>query len=459
MPRIFAVRRKEIERGKFMDFEGLIQRYMSCSDLSEKQIIAAEFIRKLKGYKTVIYGAGATGMTLLDSMRANGMEPLFFVDRRYQECSSMEGVTLRPPEALIEVNTVDTVVIMAINAELIREFNQEPFDNIQAYSPSAVVIHMGIHVNSILRFAHCYQKLERKEDFNIVECLDCGAEMKWCGICGIYQKHLQRIAPGRKTLAKHPSRKFDLFGYIMGQYCDLRCKDCCEYVPYMKNPAFSDYRTILSDCSKIAASCEFLRYIELIGGEPLLHPQFREVLEGLLKIENVGYIRIFTNGTIVPKDDVWELLKNPRVVVNLSNYTSQAQGKQLENIHQTMKELKKRGIRYIYSESKAWLSYGEDFRDRGQEDKMVEDRVSQCFCFHCHRVFQGKLYRCIRQYAGIQLGQLERIEGEYVDINAWDPDTLARKLDEFEELSFIDACRRCDMPFDCPVVPAAIQLS
>ncbi|MCI9664872.1 MAG: hypothetical protein HFI46_13505 [Lachnospiraceae bacterium] len=49
-------------------------------------------------------------------------------------------------------------------------------------------------------------------------------------------------------------------------------------------------------------------------------------------------------------------------------------------------------------------------------------------------------------------------EGEYIDLNAYDSEELARRLDRFEELEFTDGCRRCDMPFDSPVIPAGIQL-
>lgn len=191
------------------------------------------------------------------------------------------------------------------------------------------MIHTGIQVNSLLRFVDCRGRLERDTGFHLAECLDCGAETE---LCPIYQEYLRRIAPGWKVLAKEPSRKFDWFGYIMGQYCSLKCQDCCEHVPYFDHPVFSKCEDILSDCSKLAASSEFIRYIELIGGEPFLHPRFKQVLEGLLRIENVGYIKIFTNGTVVPKEEVLEVLRNPRIVINLSNYTAQAKGVQLENI-------------------------------------------------------------------------------------------------------------------------------
>lgn len=437
-----------------MDFEILLERYRNGGDLAEKQRYAAAFMEALRPFRIVIYGAGAAGVSLLHSLRLHNIEPLFFVDRRWQECGSTDDLVMRGPEALRDADSPDTLVILAINAEVIRKFNQGPLENIQKYAPHAVVIHTGIQVNSLLRFVDCRGRLERGADFHLVECLDCGAETE---LCPIYQEYLRQITPGRKVLAKEPSRKFDWFGYIMGQYCSLKCRDCCEHVPYFDYPVFSKYEDILSDCSKLAASSEFIRYIELIGGEPFLHPQFEQVLEGLLRIENVGYIKIFTNGTVVPKEELLEILRDPRIVINLSNYTAQAKGVQLENILHTREVLAAQGIRYVYSESKEWTDWG-DFHDRGYTDEELADHAAHCFCYNCHRVFQGKLYRCPHQYAGIQRGRMALREGEYIDLNTCDPDELARKLDAFEELPFTDGCRRCDMPFDCPVVPAGIQL-
>lgn len=437
-----------------MELELLIRNYMTSSDLEKKQQLAAEFVRSVRMYQIVIYGAGAAGTMLLDSLRLHDIEPIFFIDRRWKECEEVDGVAMYGPEKLAEVNSSDTLVILAINAEVIRVFNQGPVENIKKYCFDASVIFTGIQANRILRFAHCFRKMEQGEAFSLAECLDCGGETD---LCPIYCKYLQQIAPGRKILAKEPSKKFDWFGYIVGQHCSLKCRDCCEHVPYIKNPVFSDYQTILSDCAKIAASSEFIRYIELIGGEPFMHPQFKQVLEGLLRIENVGYIKTFTNGTIVPKDDLLDVLEDPRIVINLSNYTAQAKGRQLDNIQRTIEKLNERKIRYVYSESKEWTDWG-DFHDRGRTDAELIHNAAHCFCYNCHRVFQGKLYRCPHQYAGIQRGFMELKEGEYVDLNDGGPDDLAKKLDAFEELPFTDGCRRCDMPFDCPVVPAGVQL-
>ncbi len=345
-----------------MDLKEIMDGYLTSDDPNGKGELAEKFVESLRGYEIIIYGAGAVGTSVLSALRMNGMEPLFFVDRRYKEGPCIDGIRVEPPEKLALVPYEGAIIIMAINAEVIRVFDREPLENIKKYNPYIKVMREGVNVANILRSAHCYQKLYENRVFDLAECLDCGGETR---LCSIYQKYLYRIAGVPASRVGSRSQKFDWFGYIMGQYCSLKCKDCCEHVPYFKNPVFSKYDTILSDCSKIAASCEFIRYIELVGGEPFLHPDLERILKGLLQIRNVGYIKIFTNGTIVPKDEVLKILTSDRIVVDLSNYTSQTTGRLLENIHKTMDKFKEYNIRYIYSESKEWTDWG-DFHDRGR---------------------------------------------------------------------------------------------
>lgn len=437
-----------------MDIRVILSDFLSSSSPDEKEEKTAQFLQELKKYKVVIYGAGSTGPLLMEALRMSGVEPLFFVDRRWRECKEVGGVGLREPEALKEVNSPEYLVIMAISAEVVREFNQEPIENIKKYSPDAVAIYAGFQVNRLLRYANCGKQLRDGTSFDLAKCLDCGAETE---LCDIYVEYLRRTAPERKTQICMKSSKFDWFSYIMGQYCSLKCRDCCEHVPYLKNPVFSDCETILSDCSKIAGSCELLRYIELAGGEPLLHPEFKQILEGLLQIENVGFIRIFTNGTVLPKDEWLEVLKNPRIVLCVSNYTGQVNRRVVDHIHRTIKKLTDHHVRFSFNVGQEWTDWG-DFHDRSWGKEELANHFTNCFCANSHRVFQGILYRCSHQYAGAQLGELELPEGDYVDLHAWTSEKLARKLEEFEELPYIDACRYCDMPFDCPVVPAGVQL-
>lgn len=435
-------------------FEDEIRNFKETIKETERERISDNIIRYLRSKKIYIYGGGATGTTLTAALKSHGIVPFLIIDRRFNSIREINGCRVDSPESLSKVDVKNSLVIIAINAEVIRNFNNETYLNIDKFCHNIDLIEVGADITNILNYVKCSEKLRKGDSFNLVNCLNCGAETR---NCSIYNQYLRKISKKSSVMYGQLSLNFDWFGYIMGQHCTLKCKHCCEHVPYLKNKKFSSPEVIISDCRKIANACEFIKYIELIGGEPFLHPNLVEVVKALLEIENVGYIKMFTNGTIVPDKEMVDLLKNPRVVLNFSNYEGQVNGKLAENIQMFKKILFDERIDYIFSESKIWTDWG-DFNLRNRTNEQTAYNASHCFIYNCHRVYNGILYRCPHQYAGIEMGYIEDIEGEYVDLNKTSDCDLGVKLEAFENLPFTEACKRCDMPFECPEVPAAVQL-
>ena len=402
----------------------------------------------------MIYGIGATGTQLTLALEKYGINPEFYIDRRYNQIQEFFGRKVCSADELAKINAKEYVLVVAVNSEIVKTFAEDIYMNIYNHSKNIQVVSNGMELTYIVKYVSCYKKLNNKKEFDIVDCLNCGAESQ---ACSIYNEYLKSIAKGRNIQTTEPSKLFDWFGYIMGQVCTLKCQPCCECVPYFKQKKYSKKEVIISDCKKIAASCEFLRYIELIGGEPLLHPDFKQIIEELLRISNVGFIKVFTNGTVLPKDEVIEMFKNPRLILTMSNYLGQVSGKLLENTLKFKQKLQENNIKYVYSDTKSWTDWGGFELRNKPEEKLVND-FRDCFIANCHRVFEGKLYRCPHQYAGVMLGEIELIEGEYVDIEKLSYDELGKALDGFEMLKYTEACKRCNMPYDAPEVPAGLQI-
>lgn len=248
------------------------------------------------------------------------------------------------------------------------------------------------------------------------------------------------------------------FGCIMGNICTLRCKHCCEMVPYYQEKSFAVAEDIINSCRKIADSSGFTMYIELIGGEPFLHPQIVFILQELLKIGDVGYIKVFTNGTVVPKPELCEILKNPRVVLVWSNYQDTISSKMLANVEKTREVLESNNIPYIYSMSKTWLDFSSfDYVEKTESE--LEKDVDDCFIANCHRLYNGVLYRCPHQYAAVRLYGMEADEKDCVELEKYSSlEELSKKLYEFKNLQYVGACKCCVVPYKAEEVPAGEQL-
>ena len=422
----------------------------SCShDLKKISPLANQLVQELKKKYVVIYPAGYVGQLLQKTLTEYGVTIKAFLDRDTEKVLKTTSIPIMEP--LRSTDLPDNSVIL-VSANLGSMVDQ--LSNIIRQHNDKLTILNGFEINRVLRHSICSRKFANQIPFDLIECENCGFERHGCSIC---DKYLKRV-DGSNTLENDwRSKSFDWFGYIVGQVCTLKCIHCCEAIPFLKDHKFVPFDVIVADIQKVASSSRFLTFVELIGGEPFLHPDYPELLKELLKIKNIGYIKSFTNGTVVPGEELCQIMKNPRFMLQISNYEKQATGKLLENINKTRQILKEQNIQYIFTQNFEWQDFS--FFDLRNESKESIKKVFEACPLHCcNRLFNGNLYRCPHQYAGVELGKLKKLEVESIEINKLDEKSLARALEAFENIEYIDACRYCTMPFDAPTVPAGLQL-
>lgn len=421
----------------------------------QEQINIVKNIEKqLHKKRIILYGAGAIGKVIKTALDRFGLKVEFFVDKKYKEIVEVEGIPVKAPQELKQFNRKDCLVIICVASDIILHYQEEIRILLEEYCPFADIAENGRQFVYLLKYYSCNEKIENGEKLDLIECINCGCEARGCEICNHYLRKQDPMMPKEVSYEK---RKFEhFFGYILGNYCTLRCKNCNEMIPYYKDRSFVDKEEVLKDCKHLIASCTFLPYMELVGGEPFLYPELEELVSELLKIKNLGYIKIFTNGTVIPKDSLCQLLKNERIVINLSNYEGAVTGELLSRIYKTREKLEQAGIAYISSYAKTWLDYNFNNKRRSKEE--LAYNFLNCNSANCHRLYRGVLYRCHHQYAGVRLGKFDSKETDVIRIHDYTTEELRKKCDEWEELLYIDACSYCNWPFDVTEVPAAEQV-
>ena len=107
-------------------------------------------------------------------------------------------------------------------------------------------------------------------------------------------------------------------------HCNLRCAGCLHFAPLAKE-RFLDLETYRRDLD-LLASVEgvegFFRGVELMGGEPLLHPQIAEVVRTTRVCLPHESIALCTNGLLLRRMDgaFWDALVECDVTLGLSPY-------------------------------------------------------------------------------------------------------------------------------------------
>jgi radical SAM protein with 4Fe4S-binding SPASM domain len=129
-----------------------------------------------------------------------------------------------------------------------------------------------------------------------------------------------------------------------------RCNFNCSYCYSKNNDSFVD----LQDNKEILAKLKELntKSITLIGGEPLCHPYFYELLEYIINMEYFQEICIVTNGSLINLDRI-DIFKNDKIYLQISldgiseetNKLTRDAGS-FDNIMENIKLLKNNQIRF-----------------------------------------------------------------------------------------------------------------
>ncbi|MCL5072727.1 MAG: hypothetical protein M1308_17815, partial [Actinobacteria bacterium] len=207
--------------------------------------------------------------------------------------------------------------------------------------------------------------------------------------------------------------------------------------------------------------------VELLGGEPLLHPEIVEIVKEILKYKGrFDLIRITTNCTIVPSQELIEVINNSDCIFDfiLDDY-----GKYSVNFKCIQELFDKNGIPYrtdVYhgenQRFEGWIHFG-DFTFMDYTEEELENVKNNCICVsNAFRIIhRGKLYPCVYAFCGAILQKVPQLKDEYIDL--FDETMKTEKKREIAQslgTNPIEACKYCK-GFDCvnsPRFPAAEQL-
>lgn len=229
--------------------------------------------------------------------------------------------------------------------------------------------------------------------------------------------------------------------------CNLRCKLCGMQVPYYENPKHLELKDLEKVIDKFFDIIDYVENFEISGGETLLYPNLADVIEKVMQHKSkFDKITVYTNGTILPKDDVTKIMEKYSDICTLfvSHYG--------DNLSRKVPEL----IEWCEKNSmsfKVKKYYGEDLHCGGWVDFGAFDKKSTTYegCIYLHDVFcpqlrNGELHMCGRSYLGMEKGFLERDTNEFIDLydDSLTMQKLREKLTELLSKEVLLACYTCN---------------
>lgn len=130
------------------------------------------------------------------------------------------------------------------------------------------------------------------------------------------------------------------------RHCNLNCKGCSAFSP-ISEPHFYTLTNIKRDLGRISqlvahkVDCLYLN-----GGEPLLHPDLVDILYYCRKCFPRGLIKIFTNGTLLLKQEerFWKACRDCKVILWVTHYPIQI------HIQEVRKRAQSYGIEVLWAD-------------------------------------------------------------------------------------------------------------
>jgi hypothetical protein len=101
------------------------------------------------------------------------------------------------------------------------------------------------------------------------------------------------IPTTRSPMGFGEKRKFNSIQLGITLYCDRMCPDCCCSIPKVENRQHVSVEWI----KKISKHFQGLRALQISGGEPTLHPQFKYITENIRDWFNPEILMLMTNGS------------------------------------------------------------------------------------------------------------------------------------------------------------------
>lgn len=246
---------------------------------------------------------------------------------------------------------------------------------------------------------------------------------------------------------------FDLAHFITHK-CTLRCQDCGVLVPYTEKPTHYTPGALAEDLTQLSLAVDAIYNVNIMGGEPMLHPDLVQICEAAARLPNVLNITLTTNGTFVPNID-YERLSQTGVIFYISDYgpLSACKKKLIEKLEQYH-------ILYIIRDDQSvWYRIAPP---KAQNRTDAENMTVYQDCIwrrQCIQLVDGRLFSC--EYSGMawKLGFLKTPETDYADIRR--PETgmqLREKIGALlNDQKQLKACGYCGFS-DKNFAPRALQM-
>ena len=227
-------------------------------------------------------------------------------------------------------------------------------------------------------------------------------------------------------------------GILVTSCCNLNCRNCADLIPKRGNFHYK-LEDIIQDMNKVLENVSFIQEVLVIGGETLLYPWLKEVIDFCRKQEKIGKIVITTNGTLQPTRELMMCLKENKVCVRVSGYPEHV----VPNRKMILEEYRTNELEIEDLDGMQWADMG-TFEKRNHTPNELHEIFKSCEMANCVTLQKdGLIFYCSRSLSAYETELYPKpVKGEYIDVRK--DKNLQDSLYKFYNVPYLTTCDYCD---------------
>lgn len=197
--------------------------------------------------------------------------------------------------------------------------------------------------------------------------------------------------------------------------CTFNCRNCNMFMPYYKER--SDYSCVELErnIDALMFHADYVFKYQIVGGEPLLNRDLEPFLEFLGKrySNRIGRVRIVTNGSILPSDNLCSICREFGYEIQISDYTHVIPYN--EKLSAVVSKLEGRSVSYSVNKSLRWRDFNFPRRISIRMPAEAAEHARKCGT-SWHGLADGKLFYCNAEWSAVKAGRFIPRDTDYIDL-------------------------------------------
>ncbi|MDR0736931.1 MAG: radical SAM protein [Zoogloeaceae bacterium] len=404
------------------DLSHMLQEACSgCKDYSEGILAGIRAFPHI-----ILHGAGPFGQEILEFLEMAGVAKakISWWDYSYDKPVKIKGIPVFPP--FTGNFPPDATLVI---------------HSIRSVPPESQAVPEG------------YSRLDGRMMYDYFMCpLRVGGGDVFCSLCTRNQRCGAVRCPKleNKSFSANDEKQdiwvLNILTFILGQKCTLSCKHCIQYINHFprKERMLFPARQIIEDIDQASAAYNFIRVAMIVGGEAFLHPDLPSIVSHALDKNNFGIVKVLTNGICGITDEMIDILKHKRCMLQFTDYTERLTEKQRRLFQTNVDKVAKAGIgHYVIKETWTLPSL---LVSRARSNERLREMKANCDSHkNCRQFANGVYYSCLPSMSIHQHHLADYACDRVITNECANVEDLRDKIANCDNQPFYESCRHCDL--------------